>query len=118
MELTQEIMDVYTAGATKMGEANWSERDDSAGIQAVLDFLAPAPDRISIAGEAKDRVSFELSEIRTILSRADTAAMAVTGYKTRLADPDPEQLRIVQALRTVVEVLRPWARAGWKSRQR
>lgn len=52
MELTQEIMDVFATGATKGGETNWSERDDAAGLRAVLEFIDPVPSDVQ---EMKDK---------------------------------------------------------------
>lgn len=46
MELTQEIMDIFAAGATEDGVKNWSERSDAAGLRAVLAHIDPVPDGI------------------------------------------------------------------------
>lgn len=115
MELKQEHMDAYTSGSTKGGELDWNERDDRLGIQAVLDLLAPGPaDRLKTA----ERQSMELTRTRTILSGADTAHERVrlrqSPLVSELLPRDPEALLMLQALDTVREVLRPWARAGWQ----
>jgi hypothetical protein len=52
VELTQEIMDIFATGATKGGETNWSERDDAAGLRAVLEFIDPVPSDVQ---EVKDK---------------------------------------------------------------
>lgn len=114
MELTQEHMDAYTLAATKDGELDWAARDDRAGVQAVLDLLAPEPaDRLKTA----ERRSAELTRVRTVLSSADTAHLRVrlrqSPQVSDLLVKDPEALLMLQALDTVREVLRPWAKVGW-----
>ncbi|MGL4525386.1 MAG: hypothetical protein ACRCUC_00260 [Aestuariivirga sp.] len=44
MKLTQEHLDAYTLAATGQGLIDWSARDDSLGVQAVLDLIDPVPD--------------------------------------------------------------------------
>lgn len=60
MELTQEIMDIFAAGATKGGETNWSERDDAAGLRAVLKFIDPVPADIDVVIDPEGREWFRM----------------------------------------------------------
>lgn len=105
MDLTQEMMDVYTLGATKEGVTDWTERDDRAGLQAVLNFLAPMP-------HDTERTSWELKLIRGVLGWTESAISKSAGYggNGMFATADPEQLLIVRNLETVRDMLRPWAR--------
>ncbi len=73
MKITQEHMDVYTLAATKEGELDWTERDDRAGLQAVLDLIAPEPCWPLATAE---RGSAELTQLRTVLSRPRPARTA------------------------------------------
>lgn len=102
MKLTQDMVHAYVAGATDDGMTNWSERDDSKGLQALLDYLAP----VRPIEPFRSSTSRELMQIRTVLSNAVNARARVLGAGGR----DPEAHLMVRALDTVEEILRPWRR--------
>jgi hypothetical protein len=53
MELNQEIMDIYANGATECGMKNWSERVDTAGLKAVLEYLDPVPANVKMVTDGE-----------------------------------------------------------------
>lgn len=107
MKLTQALMHAYVAGATDNGMTNWSERDDSKGLQALLDFLSPAP---ADPEKTAKRTSRELTQVRTLHSNAFNSRARIIGAAGSPSF-DPEAALMVQALDTVEEILRPWQRA-------
>lgn len=55
--------------------------------------------------------SWELVEVRTVLSRAETAIESIGRGPFRMG-PDPEKDEMLYALATVVETLKRWRRTG------
>lgn len=79
-----------------------------------------------------NETSRALTEVRTVLSRAETALDALSSgpmeyvtehdeegrYVGYHREPDPEQEAMVDALRVAVAALTPWRRAGARRRGR
>lgn len=79
-----------------------------------------------------NETSRALTEVRTVLSRAETALDALSSgpmeyitehdadgrYLGYRREPDPEQEAMVEALRAAVVALTPWRRAGARRRGR
>ena len=68
-------------------------------------------------------VSVELSEVRTVLSRAETALDRLEGYQTgRYWRPahdslDPDAQDMMDALKVTIEALSGWRRSGTRKKR-
>lgn len=67
---------------------------------------------ISEDPETGRRTSDELTEARTVLSRAESALDRLGWIEVRAAQEDPEHEKIHAALSKVVELLEPFRRTG------
>ena len=46
MEMSQEITDIYVSGATDCGMTNWTDRSDTSGLKALLEYIDPVPSNV------------------------------------------------------------------------
>lgn len=56
--------------------------------------------------------SYELVQVRTVLSRAETAIEDMANYYIRYGDGDQDRLEMERALKEVVRLLDRWRRTG------